>query len=140
MSALSALLERLRRMRPPPGVPAAALGVPSAGEDVAGEVAFLLSALDDTDQRARETLAAARAEVQRIEADALAQRERIRAEALTRAEQSAERMLAERRRACAAEAAAILAEAEREAARVLEGGRSATPELVQSVMSRVMEA
>ena len=140
MSALSALLDRLRRMRPPPGVPAAALGVPSAGEDVAGEVAFLFSALDDTDRRAREMLFAARAEAEQVDADALAQRERIRADALARAEQAAERLLAERREATGAEAAAIVAEAEREAARVLDRGRRATPELVQRVMRQIVEA
>lgn len=140
MSALSGLLDRLRRMRPPPGMPAAALGVPAAGEDIAGEVAFLFPALEDTDRQALESIEAARGEAEQIQADALAQRERIHADALTRAEQSAQRLLGARRDACHAETAAILAEAEREAERVLEEGRRAIPGLVQTVISRIVEA
>ncbi len=41
MSALSDLLERLRRIRLPPGAAAAAVAVPSPGEVLEGEVRFL---------------------------------------------------------------------------------------------------
>jgi hypothetical protein len=137
VSTLTVLLERLRRMRPPPGTPANVLAVPSAGEDVAGEVAFLFEALDGVRARARAEHESAQAAAAVVEADAQAQRAQILAAAREQGERVAARLLCEHREACEREAATLLADARREAARVLARGRESTPTLVAEVMRRI---
>ncbi len=137
MSSLTVLLERLRRLRPPPGAPAGVLAVPSAGDDVAGEVAFLFEELDAVQTQALQTHASGQAQAAAIEADARAWRSRILAEALEQAERDSARHLAERRASYEHRAAMIVAEAEREAARVLARGRESTPALVAEVVRRI---
>jgi len=140
MSALSDLLERLRRLRPPPGAPATVIAVPSAAEGVEREVAFLFEALDAVEARARDVRHAARAEASSIEADALARRSQILAEAGSQADRVWNDLLAGRRAACQRETDAILADARRTAARVLAHGRAATPAVVGEVVRRIEAA
>ncbi|MGO8906542.1 MAG: hypothetical protein ACLQMH_13100 [Solirubrobacteraceae bacterium] len=138
MSAMTVLLDRLRRLRPPPGAPAGVLAVPSAGEDVAHEVVFLFGELDAVQKRARQMRESAQAEAVAIEADARAHRSGILAEALEQAELASTRLLSERRVRHEREVATILAEAEAEAARVLARGRESTPALVAEVVRRIV--
>jgi vacuolar-type H+-ATPase subunit H len=137
MSSLSVLLERLRRLRPPPGAPAGVIVVPSAGHDVAAEVAFLFEELDAVQTRALQTRESAETEAATIETDARVHRSRILAEALEQAERDSARMLAERRAGYEREAGKIVADAEAEAERVLARGRESTPALVAEVVRRV---
>ena len=46
MPALGQLLDRLRRVRPPPGAAAGVVAVPAAGDELSGEVGFLFGELD----------------------------------------------------------------------------------------------
>jgi regulator of protease activity HflC (stomatin/prohibitin superfamily) len=137
MSALSELLERLRRLRPPPGGPSGLLAVPSRGEDVAGEVAFLFATLDAVELQATEVRDSARAEAVAIEANTHLERERILVDADEQANRAWAALLAERRAASEREARKILVEAQGEAARVLAQGRELTPQLVHEVVRRI---
>jgi vacuolar-type H+-ATPase subunit H len=137
VSSLAVLLERLRRLRPPPGAPAGVLAVPSAGEDLLGEVAFLFGELDAVQARAHQEHEAAQARTAASEADARTERARILAAANEQAKRVEAQLLSERRAACESEAAALLAGARREAARVLARGRESTPALVAEVMRRI---
>jgi hypothetical protein len=51
MSALSQLLDRLRRVRPPPGAAAGVVAVPSAGDQLSREVSFMFAELDQIERR-----------------------------------------------------------------------------------------
>jgi vacuolar-type H+-ATPase subunit H len=139
MSALSDLLERLRRLRPPPGGPATVVAVPSPGESVAREVTFLFDALDEVETQARDVRESAQAEAAAIEARGRAERSRILEEARQQAERAAAQLLARRHAACEREAAAILADARRAATQVLARGRASTPALVDDVVRRITE-
>ena len=137
MSALTVLLERLRRRRPPPGTPANVLAVPSAGEDVANEVAFLFESLDAARGRARAEEESARAAAVVVEEGAQAERARILARGREQGERVAAQVLGEGRAACDGEVAVLLAEARQQAARVLARGRESTPMLVAEVTRRI---
>lgn len=137
MSALTDLLERLRRMRPPPGGPATVVAVPSAAEAIAGEVAFLFADLDAIEAQLGELDESVRAEAAAIEANARTQRDRILAEGREHAERAWSELLAERRVACEQEVETILAEGRRAAERVLTRGRASMPALVAEVVRRI---
>jgi vacuolar-type H+-ATPase subunit H len=140
VSALSQLLERLRRGRPPPGAAAGAVAVPSAGDELSGEVGFLLPQLDEIERQGEAIVAAARAEASQLEAAATEQRRRILDAGRAEAERVAARVLAERRSICENRARTILAEAQHEAERVLARGRERTPGLVEQVIQRLLKA
>lgn len=136
MSALTLLLERLRRHRPPPGAPGT-LAVPPEKEDLAAEVAFLFAELDAVSAKAREVRAAAQAGAGAAHADARNARERVFADASRQAELLASQLLDKSRAAYEREAATLIAEAHAEAERVLARGRDSTPALVAEVVRRV---
>jgi vacuolar-type H+-ATPase subunit H len=140
MSALSQLLERLRRLHSPPGAAAAAVAVPSAGEELSGEVAFLLQQLDQIEQEGNAIVASARAEASQLGSAAAEERLRLLDASRAEAEQVATRLLSERRTRCEQQAMMMAAEAQREAERVLARGRERTPELVGEVIRRLLEA
>lgn len=140
MSALSLLLERLRRARLPPGAAAGMVGVPSAGGELSREVAFLFEQLDEIEQRSELILSSARSEAAEIEAAARDQRHRLLEDASADAERIVAELLAERRARCEQQARTTLADAEREAERVLALGRERTPALVAQVVARVLES
>ncbi len=139
MSALSSLLERLRRIQPPPGAAAGALAVPSAGDQLSAEVAHLFGALDEIARRREVIRASARSAAAETEATARARRHRVREAAVAEAEWMVAELLAERRAACERRAQAILEEAQGEAARVMTLGGERTPALTQAVVERVLE-
>ena len=70
MSALDQLLERLRRARLPPGAAASVVAVPSAGDRLSGEVAFLFGDLDEIEQRGELLISSARSDAAEVEAAA----------------------------------------------------------------------
>ncbi len=139
MSALSSLLERLRRIQPPPGAAAGALAVPSAGDQLAGEVAHLFGELDEIEHRSTLILASARAAAAEIETTARERRHRLREEASAQAERMVAELLTERRAACARQAQAMLDDARCEAERVIALGGERTPALIHAVIERVLE-
>ena len=139
MSALSSLLERLRRIQPPPGAAAGALAVPSAGDQLSAEVAHLFGALDEIAQRREVIRASARSAAAETEATARDRRHRVREDAVAEAEWMVAELLAERRAACERRARAILEEAQGEAERVTMLGEERTPALTQAVVERVLE-
>jgi len=137
MSALSDLLERLRRMRPPPGAPAAVVAVPSPAEGVEVEVGFLFDDLDAVEARAGEVRAEARAAAAAIEADASSRRALLLAQAADQGERVWNELLAARRAAYRREADAMLAASQRTAGRVLVRGATATPAVVAEILHRI---
>jgi vacuolar-type H+-ATPase subunit H len=139
LSALTQLLERLRRVHPPPGAAAGVVAVPSAGDELAGEVAFLFAQLDEIEQREALLVSAARSQAAEIEAAAGRERRRDLEQAQADAERLAAELLGERRADCERRVQAMLTDAEREADRVLARGRERTPGLVQEVVARVLE-
>jgi vacuolar-type H+-ATPase subunit H len=140
VSALSQLLERLRRVHSPPGAAAGAVAVPSAGEELSGEVAFLLEQLDQIEQQGNAIVASARAEASQLESAAADERRRLLDASRAEAEQVAARLLVERRAACERQAMTMAADAQREAERVLARGRERTPDLIEEVIRRLLEA
>lgn len=139
MSALSELLERLRRVRLPPGAAAGVVAVPSAGDELAHEVAFLFDQLDQIEQRGELVLSASETDAFEIEATAAAERRRILDDARAEAERAAAELLARRSANCRRLAREMLADAEREAELVATRGRERSPALVQEVIGRVLE-
>jgi vacuolar-type H+-ATPase subunit H len=140
VSALSQLLERLRRVQPPPGAAAGAVAVPSPGEELSGEVGFLFEQLDQIEQRAKAIIASARADASQLESAAADERRRVLGVGEAEAEQVAARLLAERRAACARQAMTMHADAQREVERVLARGRERTPDLIEEVIRRLLGA
>lgn len=138
VSPLTHLLERLRRVQPPPGAAARAVAVPSPGDELSREVAGLFPDLDEIERRANALLAAARSDAAETEASAVRERRRILEEAEAAGRRLAAELLAARRAACEQQAAAMLAEASREAEGVLARGRERTPVLAQQVIERVL--
>jgi cell division septum initiation protein DivIVA len=139
MPALSELLERLRRLRPPPGAAAGVVAVPAAGLDPATEVAFLFAELDELDERCGRMLASARADAAELETAAQAERSRLLAEARAEGERIGAELIARRRDLSAHRAAEIIAAAGSEAVRVRDAGRERIPALVDEVCERLLE-
>lgn len=140
MSALSQLLERLRRMRPPPGAPGGIVAVPTAGDALADEVAFLFGELDAVAERAEAILCVARSEAAQTLSAATAQRRQLMAEASADAERLSQELLAERRARSHEQARAMLADAQREADRVFAQGQERIPAAVAQVIARMLES
>ena len=116
------------------------VAVPSAGDELSREVEFLFADLDEIAGRGAHILAAARAEA----AEIAARRGAAAPEAAgggARRGRTGQRpsYWRERRESCERAAQMLLADAEREAARVLAQGRERTPELVEQVISRLLE-
>jgi hypothetical protein len=108
--AFPRLLRRFQKLVAPPGRPAAALGVPASGEDLAAELAPLLATLDRADVEA--------AAIRRAAAEEAAERrERGTREAAAMIERARSAAEAERARAAAAGRSEVAARAagEREA-------------------------
>ena len=139
MSTLSQLLERLRRVRLPPGAAATVVAVPSAGDGLLGEVAFLFDHLDEIEQEGELLLSAARSDAAEVEAAVGRERRRLLGDARMEAERLAAELLAERRARCEQRTGAMLEGAELEAERVLARGRERTPALVAEVLAQVLE-
>jgi len=139
MSALSPLLERLRRIQPPPGAAAGVVAVPSAGDELSGEVAFLFGPLDEIETQSELTLSSARSAAAKQEAAAVEQRHRLLEDADADAQRIAAELLSQRRVRAEQQARALLAGAEREAQRVTALGRERTPALVSDVIQRLLE-
>jgi len=139
MSTLSQLLDRLRRVRLPPGGAAGAVAVPAAGDQLSGEVAFLFGELDQIQQRSELIVSAAHADAARIEAAAEQRRASMVKQARADGERIAAELLAERGARCERQVRELVDEAERAAARVLAAGRERTPALAELVVSRLLE-
>jgi vacuolar-type H+-ATPase subunit H len=133
------LLERLRRVRPPPGTAAGALAVPAPGDELAGEVAFLFSDLDGIASRRETLLALARSQAAETEQDAMQERSRLLARAHEDGERRAAMLIVEHRTRAQEKMTAILAQADREAARIRSRGRERTPALVHDIVTRLLE-
>lgn len=139
MPALSQVLERLRRLRPPPGAAAGAVAVPSAGEDLTGEVAFLFAPLDELQRESDLIVTTSRTAAAELEARAREDARRLLKDARATALHTAAEILDARGAACEQRAQALLAEAEREAERVLARGRERIPALAEAVAERILE-
>lgn len=137
MSAATELLERLRRLRPPPGGPAAIIAAPARGEELVGEVEFMFQELDAVQAQLGVEDESARAAAAALEADAREECARILATARQQAQREWTSVLAERRARCELDAQAILADGEHQAAQVRARGRERIPGLVEEVVRRI---
>ena len=138
MAPLTHVLERLRRIQPPPGAAASVVAVPSRGDELKQEVAGLFPGLDEIARRANALIAEARSAAAETEAAAVGERRRILEAAEAEAERAAAEILAARRASCERQAAAMLADAAREVERVRAGGRRRTSALVTAVVGRLL--
>jgi len=136
---LTTLLERLRRMQPPPGAAAGVLAVPSAGDELAGEVSFLFSDLDELEHQRQTLLTAARSDAGRAEQTAVRERNRLLAEAHEEGERRAAMILNERRARAQQSARAMLADADRDASQVRARARERMPALGAEIVQRLLE-
>jgi len=125
-------------VRPPPGAAAGMLAVPSAGDELASEVAFLFGDLDEIERHRRSLLALARAEAAGAEQEAARERGRLLGEAREEGERRAQSILVERRAQVQESIRAMRAEADREAERVHERGRQRTQALVDEIVARLL--
>ena len=138
VAPLTHLLERLRRIQPPPGAAASIVAVPSPGDELTQEVAGLFPGLDEIARRANALIAEARSAAAETEASAVGERRRILEAAEAEADRAAAVILAARRASCERQAAAMLADAAREVERVRAGGRRRTSALVTAVVGRLL--
>ncbi len=139
MSALSYLLERLRRVQLPPGAAAGVMAVPSLRDELSHEVDFLFGQLDEAERRGELLLSAARTEAAERELAAGRTRSRMLEEARAEGERVAAQLLAASRAGCERRARGMLTEAERESERVLARGRERIPSLVGAVVAKVLD-
>jgi vacuolar-type H+-ATPase subunit H len=116
------------------------VAVPSAGDRLAGEVAFLFDQLDGIEQHGELLISSARSDAAELEAAAARERRRLLEDARLEADRVAAELLAERRARSEQRARAMLAEAEREVERALARGRERTPALVAELLARVLES
>ena len=139
MPVLTTLLDRLRRIQPPPGAAAGILAVPSAGDELAGEVSFLFSDLDELEQQRQSLLGAARSDATKVEQTAVAERNRLLTQAHEEGERRAAVILDDRRTQARRRTRAMLAEAERDASQIHARARERIPALVGEVVERLLE-
>ena len=139
MPVLTTLLDRLRRIQPPPGAAAGVLAVPSAGDELAGEVSFLFSDLDELEQQRQSLLGAARSDATKVEQTAVAERNRLLTQAHEEGERRAAVILDDRRTQARRRTRAMLAEAERDASQIHARARERIPALVGEVVERLLE-
>ena len=139
MPVLTTLLDRLRRIQPPPGAAAGILAVPSAGDELAGEVSFLFSDLDELEQQRQSLLGAARSDATKVEQTAVAERNRLLTQAHEEGERRAAMILDDRRTQARRRTCAMLAEAERNASQIHARARERIPALVGEVVERLLE-
>ena len=105
MAPLTHVLERLRRIQPPPGAAASVVAVPSRGDELKQEVAGLFPDLDEIVRRANALIAEARSAATEEEAATVGERRRILEAAEAEAERAAAEILAARRASCERQAA-----------------------------------
>jgi hypothetical protein len=133
-------LDRFRRLHAPPGRPSDAIGVPASGEDVAAELAPVLSRLAEVEAQARaiedEGRERARVLREQAERECAAILERAR----TEADAERGRAAAARRAAAVANAEVAHAEARREVERLRALRDAAVDELVAEVLACVWQA
>jgi len=116
------------------------LAVPSAGDELSGEVAFLFGDLEEIEGRRDTLLATARAEAAEAEQAAWQERNRLLAQAREEGERRAAMLLVERRAQAEKSGRALVAGATREATRIRARGRQRTPSLVEEIVRRLLEA
>jgi len=126
-------------MQPPPGAAAGVLAVPSAGDELAGEVSFLFSDLDELEHQRQTLLTAARSDAGRAEQTAVRERNRLLAEAHEEGERRAAMILNERRARAQQSARAMLADADRDASQVRARARERMPALGAEIVQRLLE-
>jgi len=126
-------------MQPPPGPAAGVLAVPSAGDELAGEVSFLFSDLDEIEHQRQTLLVAARSDAEQAKQEAVRERTRLLAHAHDEGERRAAMILDERRGRARQRTRAMLAEADRDAAQVHERARERMPALVAEIVERLLE-
>ena len=115
------------------------LAVPSAGDELAGEVAFLFGDLEELEGRRDTLLAAARVEAAEAERAARQERSRVLAQAHEEGERRAAGLLVDRRAQAEESRRALLANAAREATRIRARARKRTPSLVEETVRRLLE-
>ncbi len=126
-------------MQPPPGPAAGVLAVPSAGDELAGEVSFLFSDLDEMEHQRQTLLGAARSDATRAEQTAVRDRNRLLTQAQEEGERRAAMILGERRARARQRTRAMLAEADRDAAQVRARARERTPTLAAEIVQRLLQ-
>ena len=126
-------------MQPPPGRAAGALAVPSAGDELAGEVSFLFSDLDELEDQRQTLLIAARSDAARAEQTAVRERNRLLTEAHEQGERRAAMVLNERRAREQQRALAMLAEANRDAAQIGARARERIPVLGTEIVAQLLD-
>ena len=139
MPVLTTLLERLRRVQPPPGPAAGVLAVPSAGDELTGEVSFLFADLDEIEHQRERLLEAARSDAANAEQTATHERSRILLNAHEEGERRAAMILDERRAQARRRTRAMLAKADRDAVEVRERAQERMPALVAEIVERLLK-
>jgi vacuolar-type H+-ATPase subunit H len=115
------------------------LTVPSAGDELSGEVAFLFGDLEEIEARRDALVAAARGEAADSAEAARQEGGRLLAQAHEEGERRAAMLLDERRAHAEERGRAVRANAAREATRIRARGRQRTPDLVEEIVRRLLE-
>jgi vacuolar-type H+-ATPase subunit H len=136
---VTTLLDRLRRMQPPPGPAAGMLAVPSPGDELSGEVSFLFADLDNLGRERETLLAAARSDAAVAEQAAVRERSRLLTHAHEEGERRAARLLEEHRTRSRSRAHAMLASADRDAARVRARAQERMPSVLAEIVERLLK-
>ena len=126
-------------MQPPPGRAAGMLAVPSAGDELSGEVSFLFADLDELQHEREALLGAARADAARAEQTATRERGRLLRDAHEEGERRAAMILEDRRARARERTRAIIAQANGDAEQVLARAAERTPSLVAEIVERWLE-
>jgi hypothetical protein len=131
------LLQRFRRVLAPPGRPAEAVGVPSAGDELEGELGPVLERLDPVGEQASEIEAEAHEQALLRHEAAVREAAAILAEAQEHADGERARAAAHESTAAAGRMAAVRAESQREAERIAALREQRVAQLVDEVMECV---
>jgi vacuolar-type H+-ATPase subunit H len=115
------------------------LAVPATGSELLPEVAPLFDELDEIERHREGMLAGARSDAAQTQRAAGEERVRLLAEARENAESRARTLRGDHRARARESRRALLAEADREAARVQARARGRTPALIEDIVKRLLE-
>lgn len=137
MPRFPGILDRFRRLLAPPSGPAATLGVPAAGDDIAAELGPLLGELDAFAAEAARIEQEARFDAERRREQAIREAAAIVEQARGRADAERARAATHRRAEAQVEVDAAYSEARREAERIRAGVEDRLAEAIAEVVECV---
>ena len=140
MPRLEDFLRRFRPLAAPPGLAGPSTIPADRTADLLAELAALLSAIDRIEDEVARLEATARSEADERLASGRAEAARLTTQASERAPQERAATYAERHRAGESEVRHELEGAEREARRIRRVASARTPEMIEAVLHRLLEA